>query len=122
MMGPEEIELTLEAVEELEETAAMTQASIGVLLDPKIVVAAMELALPYMLNLLEWRKAGRVGLPPAPDAMTRTMKSSPMRGDWGWENLYPGHAYDEWCRHCAPSGPDQNKYPFGRPANLSGRH
>ena len=66
MMGPEEIELTLEAVEELEETAAMTQASIGVLFDPKIVVAAMELALPYMLNLLEWRKAGRVGLPRRP--------------------------------------------------------
>lgn len=111
----------IRCVEEAEELAAMTQAEIGMVIEPMIVGEAIEQVLPYLMALDEWQQAGRVGPPPAPDAATRPMKSSPLRGDWDWVNHFPGHAYDEWCRHCEPDGPSPAKYPFGRPANLAGR-
>jgi hypothetical protein len=117
----DEDRLYIAAVAEAEELAAMTQAEVGIVMEPMIVNDAIEEVLPYLVALAQWREAGRIGPPPAPNAMARPMKSSPLRGDWDWVNHFPGHAYDEWCRHCEPEGPSPIKYPFGRPETLAGR-
>lgn len=115
-------EQVLRLVAEAEDLAVDCMADgvggIEVYVEPRIVAAAIDLALPYLMELDDWKQAGRVGPPPQPAAMTPEGGHSgpidvqPMRGDWDWVIPFD-HDYDEWCRHCEPDGPDATRWPYG---------